>query len=57
MIELVLVSAHPSPQPNWQIDQFSRFCTAHGRKSLHFTMGRRFCPQNSPFVYGDLDPI
>jgi len=34
-IELVLPSAHPSPQPIRQIDQFSCFCTAHGRKSLH----------------------
>jgi len=34
-IELVLPSAHPSPQSKWQIDQFSRSCTAHGRKSLY----------------------
>jgi len=39
MIELVLPSAHPSPQPKWQIDRFSRLCTAHGRKSLYLTMG------------------
>jgi len=38
-IELVLPSAHPSPQPKWQIDRFSCFCTAYGRKSLYFTMG------------------
>ena len=31
-------SAHPSPQPKRQIDRFSRFFTAHGRKSLYFTM-------------------
>jgi len=37
-IELVLPSAHPSQQPKY-IDRFSRFCTAHGRKSLYFTMG------------------
>ena len=47
-IELVLPSAHPSPQPKWQIDQFSRFCTAHGSESLCFTMGNRF-PQSCPF--------
>ena len=32
-IELVLPSAHSSPQPKRQIDRFSRFCTAHGRVS------------------------
>ena len=40
--ELVLPSAHPSPQPKRQIDQFSRFCTAHGTKSLYFTVGAPF---------------
>ena len=33
---------HQSPQPKRQIDRFSRFCTAHGRKSLYFTMGAPF---------------
>jgi len=28
-IELVLPSAHESPQPKRQIDRFSRFCRAH----------------------------
>ena len=37
-IELVLPSAHPSPQPKRQVDQFSRSYTAHGRKSLYLTM-------------------
>ena len=32
-IELVLPSAHLSLQPKQQIDQFSRFCTVHGRVS------------------------
>ena len=41
-IELVLLLAHPRPQPKWQIEQFSRFCTTHGRKSLYFTMGDHF---------------
>jgi len=36
MIELVLSSAHPSPQPKRQIDWFRRFCTAHSRKSLGY---------------------
>ena len=31
MNELVLSSAHLSPQPKQQIDWFSRFCTGHGR--------------------------
>ena len=53
-IELVLPSAHPSPQPKWQIDRFSRFCTAHGRKSLYLTMGDPF-PKIAPF-HADLDP-
>jgi len=35
-IERVLPLAHPNPQPTRQIS------TAHGRKSLYFTMGRPF---------------
>ena len=46
-IELVLPSAHPGPQPKRQIDPFSRFCTAHSRKSLYFTMGNPF-PKIAP---------
>jgi len=41
-IELVLAWAHPSLQPKRQLDWFSRFCTAHGRKSLYFTKGAPF---------------
>jgi len=48
MTELPL--AHPSPQPKGQIDRFSCFCTAHGRKSLYFTTGVPF-PQNCPFSW------
>ena len=49
--------AHPSPQPKLQIDRFSRFCTAHGRKSLYFTYnGRPFPPQDCPFPRGMLTP-
>jgi len=51
VIKLVLPSAQPSPQPNRQIDRFSRFCTARGRKSIYFTMGDTF-PQNCPFPWG-----
>ena len=38
-IELVLPSIRPCTPSTTQtqIDQFSRFCIAHGRKSLHFT--------------------
>jgi len=43
--------AHPSPQPKQQIDGFSRFCTAHDRKSLYFTVSAPF-PQNCPFPRG-----
>jgi len=38
-IELVLSSVHPTPQPKWQRDRFSHFCTAHGK---YFTMGPLF---------------
>jgi len=55
-IELVLPSAHLSPQPKRQIDQFSCFCTAHSRKSLYFTMGAPF-PPKLPLPMKDLDPI
>ena len=41
-IELVPPWAHSSPQPKQQIDRFSRFCTAHDRKSLYSTMGAPF---------------
>jgi len=47
MLELVLPSAHQSPQPKRQIDRFSHFCTAHNRKSPYFTMGNHF-PKIAP---------
>jgi len=56
MIELVLFSAHPSPQPKQQVSWLSCFCTAHGRKSLYFTIGTPF-PKNCPLPWEeDLDP-
>jgi len=56
MTELVLISAHPSPQPKWQVDRLSHFCTAHGRKSLYITMGAPF-PKIAPSYRGIyLDP-
>jgi len=55
MIELVLPSTHPSPQPKRQISRFSCFCTAHGRKSLYFTMGDPF-PEIAPSHGGSEPP-
>jgi len=49
--ELVHPSAHSSPQPIRQMDRFSRFCTAYGRKCLYFTMGAPI-HQNCPFPWG-----
>jgi len=42
---------HPIPQPKQQIDWFNRFCTAHDKKSLYFTMCDPF-PKNCPFSRG-----
>jgi len=53
-IEIVHPSAHLSPQPKRQMDRFSRFCTAYGRKSLYFTMGAPI-HQNCPFPWRGLD--
>jgi len=52
MIELVVPWAYPNPQPKWQIYQFSRFCTAHSRKSLYCTMRTPF-PKNYPHLIND----
>jgi len=49
-IELVHPSAELSPPPKRQIDRFSRFCTAHDRKCLYFTMGAPI-HQNCPFAW------
>ena len=51
----MLPCAHPSPNPKRHLDRSSRFCTAHGRASLYFTMGRSF-PSKLPLPVGDLDP-
>jgi len=53
-IELVLSSAHPSPQTKRQIYQFSRFCTAHGIKSLYFQWAT-LSPKIA-LLMGDMDP-
>jgi len=55
MIELVLPLAHPSPQTKRQINRFSHFCTAHGRKSLYFTTGGPF-PKKCPLSWGIWTP-
>ena len=55
MIEIVLPSAYPSPQPKQQIDRFSRFCTAHSRKSLYFIQWPLLSP-NFPFTWGIWTP-
>jgi len=56
MIKLVHRSAHWSPQPKRQIDRFSRFCTAHDRKCLYFTMDAPI-HQNCPFQWRIWTPI
>jgi len=50
-IELVLPSAHLSPQPKRQIDWFSHLCTAHGRVSSGMP-GHVLSPNNCPFAWG-----
>jgi len=47
-IEHVHPSAHSSPQLKRQMDRFSHFCRAYGRKCLYFTMGAPV-HQNCPF--------
>jgi len=47
----VLPSSQSSPQPKQQIDRFSRFCTAHSRKSLYLTVGAPF-PKIAPTIKG-----
>jgi len=54
MTELVLPSAHPSPQRKRQIDWFSHFCTAHGRMSLYY---KRPFPPKYPILMEGSGPI
>jgi len=44
--------AHRSQHPKRHLYRFCRFCTAHGRMSLYFTMGPICLPQNCPFPLG-----
>jgi len=56
VIELMLPSAHLSSQPKQPIpDQFRHFSTAHGRKSVCFTMGDPF-PKIAPSHRGSGPP-
>jgi len=55
-IELVLPSAHLSSQSKRQIDQFSRSCTAHSRKSYTLQWAL-LSPQNCLFPLGICIPI
>ena len=52
----MIPTAHPSSQPKWPLDRFSRIHTRDRRVSLYFIMGRPFPPQNCCFPWGDLDP-
>ena len=51
MIEFVHPLAHSSPQPKWQINRFSHFCTAHGRVSSGIPPVR-----HAPFLWGIWTP-
>ena len=63
VIELVLLSAHSSPQPNGKLigsavfaqftaETFGRFFS----KSLYFTVGTRLFPPNLPLPIGGSGP-
>jgi len=48
---------HPSPHSKRHFDRFSRFCRAHGRESLYFTMGHRLTSSKLPIrVEGSQPP-
>jgi len=53
-IELVHPSAHSSPQSKRQMDRFSRFCTAYGRKCLYTLQWAPLSTRIAP-SHGDLD--
>ena len=55
---LIMLSwAHSNPNSKQHLDQFSHFCTAHGRMSLYFTMGHLFPSQNCLFPWGSAPPF
>jgi len=39
---LILAWAHPTEHPKRHLDRFNHICSAHGRQSLYFIMGRPF---------------
>jgi len=51
MVPSVHQTLHPKRHLNW----FSRFCTAHGRQSLYFTMGAP-SPRKLPIPVGTSGP-
>jgi len=53
-IELVLPSAHQTPQPKWQIFRFSRFYTADGK--ISYTLQQAPISPKLPLPMEDLDP-
>jgi len=55
MIELVLLSVHPSPQPKQQIDRFSHVCAADSR--VLSGMPRHVLPLIIAPSHGDLGLI
>jgi len=46
--------SHPNSSQKLDHDRFKRFCAAHGRPSLYFTMGCPYPLKNCPFPWGDL---
>ena len=46
--ELMLPSAHPSPEPKRQIDRFRRFCTGKVTSGM---LGHAHSPNNCPFAW------
>ena len=55
-IELVHPSAHSSPQSKRQMDRFSRFCTAYGRKCLYLQWAP-YIHLNCHFPWGSAPPL
>jgi len=55
-IKYVVPWVHPTQHPKRHLDRFSRFCTAHGRKSLYFTMSAPF-PKIAPSHGGSQHPF
>ena len=46
----------PDPQRKRQIDRFSRFCTAHGKVPILYSLQWATFPPKLPLLMGDLDP-